>query len=444
VDSSVHARRGVWIGWSILLIGASIVYAGKAADERSAFIRWRHQVHDFWEGVNIWDVYMFPNPPIMPITLSPLMALPPVLGAVLWFGIKAAMATLSIVMILRMVRGPDGPSWPWWGEMLVIVLSLRPLLSDLHHGNINILILVLIVGMLAAWRSGLDVMAGLLLALAITMKVTPALFVPYFIWKRSWRTVGASLLGLGIFLLVVPSIFMGPEFNGRALAMWWHRIISPFVAGSEMSEQEVNQSMVGVLTRLLTASRDGRYGRLLDLNVVTLSPHIVATIAKGLGIALVGVLMALCRTKSARRDDPRLMGEFALVVLTMLIVSERSWKHHFVTLLLPYAYVVYRAAVRPGPRPVRVALGVFLGLSALLIATTSSELGGLFLDGMGHKYALGYGMYFWGAVALYVAVAWRVVVERGPGASEEGGTMTGPPAPHLGAVGSRPRSLSGG
>ena len=26
----------------------------------------------------------------------------------------------------------------------------------------------------------------------------------------------------------------------------------------------------------------------------------------------------------------------------MLFVSERSWKHHYVTLLLPYTYLVYR------------------------------------------------------------------------------------------------------
>ena len=63
------------------MIGAALVYADKAADDRSAFIRWRHQVLQFWDGVNIYDEMMFPNPPILPITLYPLMALPPVTGA---------------------------------------------------------------------------------------------------------------------------------------------------------------------------------------------------------------------------------------------------------------------------------------------------------------------------------------------------------------------------
>ena len=72
-------------------------------------------------------------------------------------------------------------------------------------------------------------LGGLILALAISYKVTPALFVPYLLYKRSWRTVGAPCLGMGIFLLVVPSLVIGPTFNGECLAMWWKRMMSPFL-----------------------------------------------------------------------------------------------------------------------------------------------------------------------------------------------------------------------
>jgi hypothetical protein len=37
--------------------------------------------------------------------------------------------------------------------------------------------------------------------------------------------------------------------------------------------------------------------------------------------------------------------------------------------------------------------------------TTSSEVGGLFADGTGHKLALFYGMFFWSGVVLYVGTA---------------------------------------
>ena len=431
--SELHGRRTVWITWSIIMVVASIMYAGKAADERSAFIRWRHQIHDFWDGVNIWDRYYFPNPPIMPLTLTPLVALPPVTGAVTWFAIKVAMATISVLLVLRMARTAERP-FPWWAVGLVLLLSLRPILSDLHHGNINLLILFLIVLTLEAWRRGYDVLAGILLALAITYKVTPALFVPYFAWKRSWRTVFATCLGIGLFLLAVPAAVLGPAFNGQCLAMWWHRILSPYVTGDVMSVQEVNQSMIGVLSRLFTQPKEGRYERLLHLNIAAWHPSTVATLAKGLSVAFVALLLGLCRTRTNRRDDPRLLGEFALVVLTMLIVSERSWKHHFVTMLLPYAYVVYRAGVLDQGPWVRRILGSALGLSAFLIATTSSEVGGWFANELGHKIALYYGMFFWGAFVLFVATAWRVSAERhglGPAPAEPARSAI--PPPHVAA-----------
>jgi len=75
-DFDRHFRRALWAVTGVIAVAAAIVHSAKAADERSAFIRWRPQVLDFWQGINIYETHFFPNPPIMPITLSPLMALP--------------------------------------------------------------------------------------------------------------------------------------------------------------------------------------------------------------------------------------------------------------------------------------------------------------------------------------------------------------------------------
>ena len=427
-DPDRHGRRAVWIAAFITIIGAGMIYADKAAEDRSAFIRWRHQVLEMMDGVNIYDDYYFPNPPIMPLTLYPIMKLPPVEGAMVWFGLKAALAAASVFLCMRMVRLGNKPV-PSWVQAMIVVLSLRPIMSDLHHGNNNIYVLFLITATLAAWRKGYDVLAGLILAYAIAFKVTPGLFLVYFAYKRSWRTVSATLLGLGIFFLILPSLFLGPEFNGICLGTWWHRILSPYVGKDVVGDQEINQSMVGVLSRLLTEStRVGPYAIKLKVNVVNWDPKTVVRLIKVLSIGLVGLLAWLCRTKAVRRDDPRLLGEFALVVLTMLFVSERSWKHHYVTLLLPYTYLAYRVGVAGLSRRVRWVLGGTLVVSAFLIATTSSEVGGFFARGQGHKIAQAYGMFLWSGMVLYVATAWRVKVE-GNIAPAEIGLETNNPLP---------------
>jgi hypothetical protein len=409
------SRHAFWLLWGAVVFIAAAFYYPKAADHRSAFIRWRPQVLKFWDGVNIYDKLLFPNPPILPITLGPLMALPPVAGAMTWFGIKVVLTTVAVLLCLGMVKGPDPPFPPFF-QSAVLLLSLRPILGDLHHGNINLLVLFLIVTMFQAWRSGHDVLAGLLLGLAISYKVTPALFIPYFAYKRQWRTVGSTFLGLAVFLLVVPSLVVGPRFNWQCLEMWWHRMLTPFLVEGSASPQEINQSMVGVLTRLLTEITPGtsRYDVHLDVNLVAWPPALVGYLVKALAVGLVGLLAFFCRADTRDRRDPRLLGEVALVALTMLFVSERSWKHHFVTLLLPYTYLVWEVYSPRKSSGARLALGAALGLSFVLMATTSTELGGLFADGKGHEIAQGYGMFLWAAVVLYVAVAWSLRARRGP------------------------------
>ena len=114
---------------------AAAFYYPKAADHRNAFVRWRPQVIKFWQGVNVYDKMLFPNPPILPITLGPLMALPPVTGAMTWFAIKVLLTTISLVLCLSVVRPPGcrfrrssrspsscsacGPSW----ETCIMVTS---------------------------------------------------------------------------------------------------------------------------------------------------------------------------------------------------------------------------------------------------------------------------------------------------------------------------------
>ena len=174
--------------------------------------------------------------------------------------------------------------------------------------------------------------------------------------------------------------------------------------------------MVGVLTRLLTESRElaphGNGGTQFDLNLLDLDHEKVARFVKGLAICVVLLGAFVCRTRYTDRGDPRLLGEFSLVVLTMLFVSERSWKHHYVTLILPLTYLCYRIATPLLDLKTRKQLMGVVALFAILMATTSSEFGGFFAGGQGHEYALYFGMYFWSGVVLYIATAWRVWTER--------------------------------
>jgi hypothetical protein len=139
---------------------------------------------------------------------------------------------------------------------------------------------------------------------------------------------------------------------------------------------------------------------------------LVAYFIKVVAVGLVGLLAFFCRTRTSNRRDPRLLGEIALVALTMLFLSERSWKHHYVTVLLPYSYLACEFfSSRLGPRGRALVVGSW-AMSFTLMAATSTDVGGLFADGRGHEIAQGYGSFLWAGVVLYVMVAWRVWARR--------------------------------
>ena len=55
---------------------------------RSAFLRWRDQIHALEAGEDIYRKFNYPNPPIQALVLLPLMHLERVPGAMLWFALK--------------------------------------------------------------------------------------------------------------------------------------------------------------------------------------------------------------------------------------------------------------------------------------------------------------------------------------------------------------------
>src|SRR5204862_2541418 len=79
--------------------------------------------------------------------------------------------------------------------------------------------------------------------------------------------------------------------------------------------------------------------------------------------------MRYCRTPL---DGSRLrvVAEFSVVILGMLLFCERTWKHHCVTLLLPIGVLAYVSAT--GSRRMRWFAGAALILASLLMLSTST------------------------------------------------------------------------
>jgi hypothetical protein len=425
-------RGWLFLALALLFVAYSWSYGLKAAEHRSAFVRWQEQVVQLEQGVDIHQRFEYPNPPIMALLLFPLAKLPDVLAnlglsnaagltiaALCWYFIKAALTLLVLRWVFLLVERSERP-FPLWACVLVAVLSLRPILSDLSHGNINLFILFLVVAALVCYVRGRELLCGLLIGLAIACKVTPALFLPYFAWKRSWKALIGSAAGLVLFLWpgVVPAAILGPEYNQRLVSSWYHDMVYPFVVEGKVTSEHHNQSLPGLAARMLThapsfstyvdnQSTPTRYD-----NLANLEPRTVAWLLKGCMLGFVALVVWSCRTPTTSRNW-QLTAEFGIVLLGMLLFSERTWKHHCVTLLVPFAVLGYRLAI-DRRRGLRALLMVTLASAFLLMQTTSDGGGDTadLPDRFG-KQAQVYGAFVFADILLLASLVFLLVEARG-------------------------------
>jgi hypothetical protein len=238
---------------ALLLVALSVQYTFKAAHNKSAFVRWREQILQIDQGMKLYEFYHYPNSPIMALMLRPLAELPPVVGALIWFYLKVGLAGAAFWACVRMIES-GGMPFPAIAKAAVLLLCASPLIGDLQHGNINILILFLVTAGLYAFHRGRDGLAGMLLALAICCKVTPALFVFYFLWKRQWKLLAGCMAGMLLFLFFIPGLCLGWHDNLALLNSWYQQMIVPFLRDGIITSEHPNQSLPGVLCRLFTHS----------------------------------------------------------------------------------------------------------------------------------------------------------------------------------------------
>ncbi|HKB35161.1 MAG TPA: hypothetical protein VKD72_01825, partial [Gemmataceae bacterium] len=146
------------------------------------------------------------------------------------------------------------------------------------------------------------------------------------------------------------------------------------------------------------------------------APAVARWLVKGCMLLFAGVVAWSCRTSFAEQPVSwRWAAEFSIVVLGMLLFSERTWKHHCVTLLLPFGVLCYYlAACRPGPALKAYLIGTLAVVALLMLSTGAivtdrdGELSGV--HGLGEM-AQVYGAYVWAYLILLAAL---VVTLRRP------------------------------
>ncbi|MGH3737460.1 MAG: glycosyltransferase family 87 protein [Micromonosporaceae bacterium] len=244
----------------------------------------------------------FTYPPFAALLLVPTVLMPATAAG--WVNLAASVVVMGV--IAWWLVGPIAERYGWtkWYAValaLPIAATTDPIRESLGYGQVNLILMGLIVADLVALRAG-HKWAGVGIGLAAAIKLTPALFVVYLFASKQWRAgftaigtaAGATLLGF----VIAP---------GASWLYWTHVLWDTQRVGQ--TDLTPNQSLAGVLARLYD---QGQTPRLM-------------WVAFGLLILAVGISRAV----AAHREDDELTA-FTLIGLTTVALSPVSWTHHIV------------------------------------------------------------------------------------------------------------------
>jgi alpha-1,2-mannosyltransferase len=395
-----------WAPWALglgLSLLAAIQALHRARQGRVALLKWEPDFIAFWSNAPLYGrgTEGYPTLPLSLLVMSPFRALGEIPGACAWALFKIGLAWWIVTRALKLASEAERPLTSV-AQVAVILFAFRPLASDIQHGNLNLLVGAAVASAAWAWHRGRPLGAGFWLGMGAVLKVTPALGLLFFAWKRSGR--GLAGMGLGAIVgLFLPALWIGWERNLELDLSWWDQMIAPYLSGRELTllqTEHINQSLFGVLARLtsdsvaIPAATTGTGD--LAVNLFSLSVPVFRTLHLAISIATLAFLLACLAPRTDRRG-PVILAEFSLLALAMLQLSERSWKHHYVLIAFPIAFLISQLG-SGRTLSARIALAGLV-LSTLLIGGTGSA----FLGDHGSNLAEAYGSFLVGGLALYVA-----------------------------------------
>jgi alpha-1,2-mannosyltransferase len=326
-------------------------------------------------GTESWVVaYIYP--PFFALLLAPLTSLGLVAAARIWLLVVHAAFLVALALILRI-----HPELSRGGRRLILLASFTfmPVYLNLKFQQVATLWLLLLTATLWAALRRRPGLAGVFIAAAASLKVSPIFLIPLFARLGRWRV--AILAGVALVAITVVSLLAAP-------GSWqFFTVVLPRIGLGTANWD--NGSIDGLVSRIVELA-PGLFGGATQTAAKVL---IVAAV-----VIVVGITLWNARPLGHQSWTLRLA--VAALITALLIVSSVTWQHHLVTLLLPLATATAWITVRqPGARygwglaaayamcwldrrafPLPADLQVHTpGQAALVLAGTSVKLAGLLL-----------------------------------------------------------------
>lgn len=279
-------------------------------------------------------------------------------AAKVWLLVISHVCLLVIFYLLFLRIRPFEPLPPWPGLaaalMTVYVLNYYPVADNFAWGQINLIVLALVLlAWLALKRGGRALSVALPLSLAVLLKTYPLLLLPLLVIRKRYAAAAWTLGLLVLYGLVswwvLPRGLWGDWLTNVAPTGGYGRqpFNLPFIPVEPWSHS-INGFMLFVQDRV---------PEVLGLPTRLITKPLTYLLAGVVGVATVGLAFLSARRGQGERT---LDADVSLFLLMMFLVAPLSWEHHLVY-ALPAALFAIHFLLKGRTHPL-TALGALAAL----------------------------------------------------------------------------------
>jgi len=229
-------------------------------------------------------------------------------------------------------------------SVLAVLFTLRFVLSAIDNQQSDLMLLAFSLMGLAALVERKQFLCGVFLAAAVSIKLTPLLFVPYLLFRRAYASMFYFLICSVVFWAIPELLF--PADSGVPLVSSWYDLVitkvSPWEGGTPWTDgggiwtaaSVLNQSLPATIYRYLVDTVIQIHGGRIQVNIFDMDPRTVKTVCYTLMIVLLAVSGSVMWKSRNDRRGPAF--DSGIVFCLMLLLSPQSSKPHFSALFLPH------------------------------------------------------------------------------------------------------------
>jgi hypothetical protein len=292
-------------------------------------------------------IFAYGYPPLFAYIMQPFGQLEYRVAQWLWFGLNILLLGGLIALCMRLSGSTLARRY--WGIVILIMLVAPPTRLSLQLGQVSILLAVMLVGCLALERR--PYLAGLLLASASWIKLTPIVIAIRYLLRRPRAVLGWTIVA-GVALLALSLLAFG-------IAPYQSFFDSIVFGRTYPYAAEHNISFYGFWSRLLTTSLYAE--PLIDAPMLARALMLLSCLAT----------LGLCIWAThAPTDELGNQIVFCLWLCAMQLLSPSNGYYSLVALLLPLMVMMRYLEQRPDRR---VRLWLCLGTALVCIPPTWSD-----------------------------------------------------------------------